>query len=247
MTDFTAENELEEALVRAADDPSYAPDFYHQLIEGVVYFIQQAVASDDGQSVGIASMEIDGRQYLPIFSSVTRLQKAISDEVTYAGVNGREFFRMTAGSPVMLNPASDYGKEILPDEAAAIVDGSILNMAEEQTLLQDSTYIIGDPKIYPTEVVNALTALFKKRKSVARAWVAQIMIIDSNPKPTTLVGVESDTSIAELASEAHLVLQQVSIPNPPVDFVEVQEGSEFSDHFLGQTPFYKRSVLRKLF
>lgn len=247
MTEFIAENELEAALVKAADDPTNAPDFYRQLVDGVVYFIEQAVASDDGNAVGIASMEVDGTRYLPIFSSVVRIRQAIDEEVTYAGVNALEFFRMTAGSPVMLNPGSDYGKEILADEAAAIVDGSIFHMAEEQTLPKDSTYLIGDPKIYPDEVVAALSALFKKKKQVKQAWVAQIMFVDSGAGPGTLIGIESDTEIRALASEAHLVLQHVKIPNPPVDFVAITPGSEFSDHFLGQKPFYNRSLLRKLF
>lgn len=247
MTEFIAENELEEALVKAVNDPSNAPAFYRQLSDGVVYFIEQAVASDDGNAVGIAPMEVDGTRYLPIFSSVVRIQQAIDDEVTYAGVNGMEFFRMTAGSPILLNPGSEYGKEILADEAAAIVDGSIFHRADQLTLPKDSTYIIGDPKVYPAELVEALSALFRKSKQVKQAWLAQMMVIDSASGPSTLIGIESDARIREIANEAHLVLQHVEIPSPPVDFVAVAPGSEFSDHFLTQKPFYSRSLLRKLF
>lgn len=247
MTDFIPENDLEDALMKAANDPSNAPAFYRQFSDGVVYFIQQQVASDDGNAVGIASMEVNGTRYLPIFTSVLRIQQAIDDEVTYAGVNGIEFLRMTAGSPVLLNPGSDYGKEILPDEAAAIVDGSIFNMADEMTLPKDSTYIIGDPKIYPAELVAALSALFRKSKQVKRAWLAQFMNIDSGTAPSTLIGIETDADIAAIANEAHLILQHVEIPSPPVDFVAVTPGAEFSDHFLEKKPFYSRSLLRKLF
>lgn len=247
MTDFVAENDLEDALMKAAKDPVNAPAFYREFIDGVVYFIQQQVASDDGNTVGIASIDVDGTNYLPIFTSVSRIQKMIDHEVTYAGVNGKEFLRMTAGAPILLNPGSDYGKEILPDEAAAIVDGSIFNMAEKQTLPKGSTYIIGEPKIYPTELVDALSALFRKSKQVKRAWLAQIMIVDSDSGPSTLIGIETDADIGSIANEAHTVLQHVEIPSPPVDFVDVRPGTEFSEHFLEQEPFYSRSLLRKLF
>lgn len=237
---FEPENDLEHALVRASNDAAHAADFYKCLVDSVVLFIQRPVASGNDESVGIATMDIDGAMHLPIFSSLTRLQETISQEVSYAGVNALEFLRMTAGSPLVLNPASDYGKQITAEEAAAIVDGSIFESHGRHTAPQGSAYIIGEPKNYPTELVEVLKRMFAGRPEISRAWVAQIMLVDTDDAPHTVVGIESAGDMQQLASDAHSVLLHAEIADPPVDFVSVSDSDGVDGYFLDKEPFYAR-------
>lgn len=237
---FDPENDLEMAFLRASQDPIHAAEFYRQFIDGVVYFIEQEVASDTGDAVGIAALTIDGTQMLPIFSSVTRLQECIDEEVSYAGVNGLEFLRMTAGATLVLNPSSDISKEISPEEAAAIIDGTIFVAVDPQTMSAGTEYVIGEPKEYPTQLVSMLTRFFAMKREVSRAWIAQIMVLDTDPAPHALVGIETDGDMQALASEAHNLVQHVEIPNPPLDFMQVDGRPGITDYFLDKEPFYSR-------
>lgn len=237
---FEPENELERALVRASGDATYADGFYRRLIDEDLLFIQQPGSSDTNDSVGIATLDIDGTAHLPIFSSLSRLQEAIDREVTYAAVNGLELLRMTSGLPLVLNPASEYGKQITAAEAAAIIDGSIFETDGRKVLPAGSTYLIGEPKNYPSELVEVLQRMFAERPAIIRAWVAQIMIVDADTAPNTLVGIESDKDLAALVTEARNVLQHVNIAEATVDFVPVGDPDDIGGYFLDKAPFYSR-------
>ncbi|HWM93939.1 MAG TPA: SseB family protein [Thermoanaerobaculia bacterium] len=70
-------------------------------------------------------IEIEGRTYVPAFSSLPRLQAALAQERTYFRMAARDFLELTRGADVLLNPGSDYGKELLASEIESLLDGSI--------------------------------------------------------------------------------------------------------------------------
>jgi hypothetical protein len=53
------------------------------------------------------------------------MQALMPDAAAYIRINMLDFLKMTKGSALMLNPGSDFGKEITAEEAAAIIEGSI--------------------------------------------------------------------------------------------------------------------------
>lgn len=120
----------------------------------------------------------------------------------------------------MLNPGSNYGKEITVDEAATIVDGSILQ-TDAGPLPSGSQMMIGQAAPYPTELVEALTRLFKKKPQVKRAWLAHVLVPGRDQNAHSLIGLEASGNIDEVLAEAGLVASQVNIPDPPVDFLLV--------------------------
>jgi hypothetical protein len=53
------------------------------------------------------------------------MQALMPGTAAYIRINMLDFLKMTKGSALMLNPGSDFGKEITAKEAGSIIDGSI--------------------------------------------------------------------------------------------------------------------------
>jgi hypothetical protein len=247
---FNPENRLEESLVAAASDPASRPDFYRQLIASDIFVIDDAPAPaahgthtlEAGHTLNIRPMEMNGESYLPVFSSVTRLQAAIREEVSYLGMNALEFMKITSGARLLLNPGSDYGKELLPEEVASIIDGSIWTPAESYTVPRETKILIGQPARYPDELVAVLTRVFEKNKSVERAFVAHFHNPATDEKPHTLVAIDAKDDWDDVVGQAGIAANGVTIPDPPVDFVQLR-GSSLESYFKTVTPFYRRRLL----
>src|SRR5262249_52101067 len=118
---FIPENELEKALVRAAKEPGAAPDFYRLLLSSDLLVLgsveghendTEVFNAEAGSNVRLIPGVKDGAQYLPVFSSLARMQDYVKQESKYLSVNGRALLDLTRGAPVILNPASEYGKEL---------------------------------------------------------------------------------------------------------------------------------------
>ena len=62
---------------------------------------------------------------VPIFTSEQTLEAASGEPHAFVTIQGRALFEMLPQQRFIINPANDYGKELLPDEVAALLDGSI--------------------------------------------------------------------------------------------------------------------------
>ena len=129
---FIPENELEKALVRAAKDPGAAPDFYRLLLSSELLVLGSVEGHETdtsafnvapGSKISLVTGSRNGSQYLPIFSSLARMQDYVKQESKYLSINGRDLLDFTRGAPVILNPASEYGKELTADNMKAALDG----------------------------------------------------------------------------------------------------------------------------
>ncbi len=161
-------NRLEESLVKAALDPAHRPQFYRDLLASDIYVIQEGPPPDRpghrvlpaGELLKIRTLSFNGKQYVPIFSSRAALQAALSEEAAYLALNAAEFFRITAGADVVLNPGWDHGKEFSKEEIAGLLDGSIWQPRERFAVKRDTTVQIGQPARHPKELVETLSRLF---------------------------------------------------------------------------------------
>src|SRR4051812_7380046 len=95
---FIPENELERALVQAAHNPAAAHAFYHLLLESELFVLGSVAGHQDesaqfslapGGQVSLVTGEKNGVRYLPVFSSLTRMQEYLTQETKYLRVNGR--------------------------------------------------------------------------------------------------------------------------------------------------------------
>jgi len=243
---FQPENELEKSLLKAADDPAYGPQFYKELSESKLFIIQhEQVPEKDAEGVleedmniQIHNIDIEGKPHIPFFSSLTRLQAVIDGEVGYIALNALDFLNIVKGSDLILNPGSDFGKQFTKEEVIDIIDGTFGDPASTYITEKETTVLVGKPKNYPHELVNALSKYYKTNKEVSSAYLVHFFNPETNDPPHTLVGLQVTGNWDDVISSSVIICKSVEIPDPPVDFMKIDK-DELS-HFKGVTPFYKK-------
>ncbi|MBV8979022.1 MAG: SseB family protein [Alphaproteobacteria bacterium] len=134
---FEPENALEEALLRANKSPMTRREFERQLLGSDVIVIGEIEGRDlspagapllPGERLKVAFTKRDGRTYVPVFTSRTRLHAYLSQSRGYVSLPGRALMEMTRGATLLLNLGSDVGKEILPEEIARMLDPGTLGL-----------------------------------------------------------------------------------------------------------------------
>lgn len=189
---FISENRLEEALVAAAKNPLAAPEFYRLLLEsellvlGTVEGREGATESfnmEPGSKVSLIPGEKNGQKFLPVFSSLARMQEYVTAESKFLTVKGRALLDLTRGAPVTLNPASEFGREFTADEIAQLLDGA--------PQARQPKHLIGE-RDFPPGMVETLNAVFAKHPAVATAWMIEVTFADRGGLSHPLVGIELD-------------------------------------------------------
>lgn len=249
---FVPENNLERSLMKAAEDPAHHPQFYRDLVKSDLFIVQygppperkSSVVLKEGRQLDIQPMEFNGKPYLPVFSSLPRLQATLREEAGYIALNALDFMELTQGAELLLNPGSDFGKEFTKEEIQSIVDGSIWKPSDSYRVEKETEILIGQPANYPHELADALCRLFEMTKEVKQAFLVHFFNPEKDENAHTLVGIEVSGNWQEVVSQAGLVIRGVEIPDPPVDFIEITGHGGVEDYFSKECePFYKKKVL----
>jgi len=239
---FISENMLEEALVAAVKNPAAAPNFYRLLLESDLLVMGTVEGQDTGGAAFtlepggrlalVTGEKSDGQKFLPVFSSLTRMQAYVKQEAKYLAVNGRALLETTRGAPLVLNPGSDYGKELSPAEVGQLLDAPV---QQEPRLVKT---IMGEAD-YPVALVNALTALFQARPDVQTAWMIQVTFADRGMQPHPLVGIETSGDMASLVQQIQRIAESV-VPGMEFDVQRVDRNNPLgmTDALLQAEPFY---------
>lgn len=243
---FIPENDLERALVAAVADPAAAPRFYELLLSAQLLVMGSAEGQEDardpfrvapGQNLKLEIGERDGRKFLPVFSSVARMQEWVKAETRYLAMTGRDLLETTRGAPVILNPGSSHGKELTPQQVAQLLDPTVPVPARPMTAIGEADY--------PMALVNALTVLFAARPEVVTAWMIQVTFADRAMEPHPLVGIEfaaqEGGGMAALMPE----IQRVAEAQAPgivfdVQRVDRHQPQGIASALLQVEPFYMR-------
>lgn len=239
---FISENKLEEALVAAVKNPATAPNFYRLLLESDLLVLGTVEGQDTGGAkfslepggrlALVTGEKSDGQKFLPVFSSLARMQAYVKDEAKYLAINGRALFETTRGAPLVLNPASEYGKELSPAEVGQLLDGAAPQDQEPRL----AKTIMGEAD-YPMALVNALTALFQARPDVQTAWMIQVTFADRQPHP--LIGIETTGDMASLVQQIQRIAESAA-PDMEFDVQRVDRKNPLgmADALLQAEPFY---------
>jgi hypothetical protein len=242
---FISENELEKALVKAVKNPAAAPDFYRLLLDSDLLVLGTAQGQEDasekfslapGGKLNLVTGLKDGGQYLPVFSSLPRMQEYVNQESKFLSINGRDLFDMARGAPIILNPASEYGKELSAQQVTQLLDGAI-PAGEARTIIGEADY--------PVALVNTLTGVFETRSTIAAAWMIQVTFADRAKEPHPLVGVELEPGAASdwpLLMQAVQAAAETSVPGMVFDIqrIDRRNPSSLTDALLRVPPFYQR-------
>jgi len=245
---FSNENIIEKSLRKAAIEPAYRAEFYKNLLSEKLIVLTDEMTLPEGiqtlqenTSVNIATLP-DGK--IPVFTSASKIfdKGVINKEVPFIEMKGEDLFNLATGATFILNPYSDYGKELLPGEIQSLLKGTILTDNHKQITIQEETKVqIGQPANYPTEIVNSLKTLFKDRPSVKAAYLGWILNPSSGEPPHLIFALDIDGDKQKITNEAGFTAQQLSKPNDIIDFIQINDKNGISDYFLNQTkPFYVR-------
>ena len=239
------QNRLEEVLVEAARDQAARPLFYETLIHSELFVIMPAPELGDEVEpfaegdFTIATVVVEEEEYIPAFSTVERIKEGVGGGFTYVGVPLPDLLEMIQGEKLMLNPGAQVGKEFTLEELEFIMEMVPRVTEGFERLEPEGEVLIGEPEVYPDKLVEKLTALFKTLPQVQRAWVANVMIPSEDEKPHSLVALEVSEDIEGIVKQAAAVSMALTVPDPPVDYLEVTGEGGLEEYFLEEgAPFY---------
>lgn len=120
---------LDALVQKAATEPAYRAEFYKRLLSDELVVLTKKSGLPDGNQilkqdtqVNIVSY-IDGK--IPVFTSTEKIfdKGLVKEKVEYIQMKGENLFGLAKGATFILNPYSDYGKELLPDEVERMLSG----------------------------------------------------------------------------------------------------------------------------
>jgi hypothetical protein len=237
---------LEQLLQKAATEPAFRAEFYKRLLTDELVVITQNSNIQEGKhtlqqdtSVNIVSYP-DGK--IPVFTSTDRIfdKGVVKEQVEYMQMTGENLFGLAKGATFLLNPYSDYGKELLSDEIERLLNGTIFtDTAKTLTIEKETQVQIGQPAKYPTDIVNSLKKLFSERPNVKAAYLGWVFNSESG-EPHYIFALDVDGDLQNLTQEAGFTAKQFLEQHEFVDFIKI-DNSGISNYFLKQTkPFYER-------
>lgn len=238
---FIPENELEKALVQASHDAAAAPAFYRLLLESDLLVLGTVAGHQEegaqfslapGGQISLVTGEKNGTRYLPVFSSLKRMQDYLTEEGKYLRVNGRDLFDLARGAPVTLNPASEYGKELTPDQVRQLLDGPRIAPRILQGQVQP-----------PAELAQKLSEFFATRGDIETAWMTMVAPGGREDEAHPLLGIESSGDWPSLMSALQAAAS--AVPNAMFDVQRVDRQSPvgLASGLLQLAPFYQRRTL----
>ena len=250
-TAFEPFNPLEVALVNAASEPAARPQFYRELLDSQVLIVptRECMAAlnivdgviQKGAGLALASIESEGKQYVPFFSSERRLPIG----TRFLQMPCRSFFELTQGASLLLNPGAAYGKELLPNEVSGLLDGSLFRPLDERIVQRDTPVLIGRPKEYPVELERSLQRLYSEMPQVSRAYLAFYHDSAKEAEGGLLLAIEADEScdFRRISAESGIVIQSVPKAQKYADVIRYRRGEQgIGEYFAKQSPFYRRNA-----
>jgi hypothetical protein len=249
------ENALERILRLAADEPAHRPEFCRILLDSKVFVLgesDQPDSTQDGHRTLQAGSHLslqhwskaDGSTWIPMFTSLEVLSRAIDEQRTYLELPVRSLFETAVGASFVLNPGQPYGKEFVPQEIQALLNAGLTHAPVTRTIEEATQVMIGTPREVPTEMLESLSMLFPKHREVVAAYVALMHDPSRDEKPHLLVAIHVDAEGDLVAREAGLVAAETSPSKDPVDLIVIKDGDDgIAGYFFEEAePFYKRSA-----
>ncbi|MBK7186062.1 MAG: enhanced serine sensitivity protein SseB C-terminal domain-containing protein [Ignavibacteria bacterium] len=239
---------LEVLLRKAALLNSHRDEFYQRLLSDdlVVIADRSGLANgkqlvDPGTEIALVALT-DGR--IPVFTSSERVfdNGVVKTQVECLKLKGSDLLAMVKGSKVVLNPFSEFRKELLPDEIERLLNGTDpVDVIQDITFQKPTLVEISQPSVYPTEIVNALTALFARYPNVKAGYLGLIYIPNAGQQAHYVIGLDADGDIGPVAQEAGPTIKQFLGKYDVVDFMHVEDDSGLGSYFLDSVdPFYER-------
>lgn len=134
-------NELEKCLMQAASDIFPRKDFYQKLLWNQLFvltsdhsgFEEENKILETDTTVHFVVFESG---HIPVFTSKNRIfdKGVIKNEVSYIALKGQDLFEAAKGATFILNPYSDYRKELIPEEIENLMNGTIYDQIDRNEI-----------------------------------------------------------------------------------------------------------------
>lgn len=240
------DNELEHLLKAAAIEPGRRPEFYRCLLEADVWILLGGTAFGSTIPAG-AQIDLvqwrrgDGAWIIPFFSSIAMTRQGAPLGTNAACMTGRELFLYTCGTPLVLNPNCEFGREFSPHEVEALLEhGS--PVPPDCEILQESRGVALEPLDELPTMVESLRVLYATRPSVQAAYIVRARYENEPTRPMLLVGIEALSSEVAILEDTAAVLRDVCAPGEFVDAMPLNPADgAIGQHIAEMTaPFYQR-------
>ena len=146
------ENELEQALLLGGPT-----DVLAALAAAEVYVPVESA----GACLSAGTIDHDGAAHAAVFSSPARLAAVFPDGIDYIRLQGRALSAAAPGLGAVVNPGSEVGAVLDPDEVAALAE------APEPP---EPWLLVGAPAQEPEALVEAIRALAEREPAIRAAY-----------------------------------------------------------------------------
>jgi SseB protein C-terminal domain/SseB protein N-terminal domain len=237
---FEPENRLEEALQKAKTDVLARPVFYQLLMTEPLVIAGEVVRTPGNEGMNLAVIKHNGREFHPIFTSLTRLRAIAPNEKRHFLAVGRDIFLRTRGADFALNPSSELGKVLMANEIAFWLDPSA---RARRTLVRNQPHtVITIPQEHPRKLIEALSILFVNRHDVVSAQLLGVQFSDRNEPLHPLIVIETEGDWAKLSGEISALTAAV-VPDIIVDIIPLDRARsdpQFQTPLASAPPFFQR-------
>jgi hypothetical protein len=228
---FEPENRLEELMLLATSQAQARPHFFRALMDA-----ELLVAGMAGQSLALDTVLNGGKEYHPVFTSMTRLRAFSEEPVQHFKVRGWVLFGTARGASFVINPRSDIGKLLAPDE----IEYWLEHLRDEKG---GAGLIVGQPNVRPKKLIKALCVLFTSRLQIRSAHLAYVAREGSKLPAHPLIGIVADGDTARLAREI-FEAAKTAMPQTALDVIVLDDKNPklpLEKHLLSVAPFFQRT------
>jgi hypothetical protein len=235
---FEPENPLEDALLRAQTEIPARAEFFDLLLREKLIVPGECGKAEavPGDVLNVATMRINGRVYVPVFSSITRLGE--HRETPFFSMRGRDLLEGTRGAEFVLNPGAEIGKVLTSREITRLLNPSAPDEAEKPLQV-----FWRQPKVYPQKLVDALKVLFVNRTDIMSAAVVEAAFSDREEPPHPMIGIEAIGDWRKTFREVSEITRAL-MPDIIVDIIPIDRSKpmdQLAEILVKIAPFYVRA------
>ena len=204
IPDFAPENDLERAMVAAAQDTSQFAAFLVALRAGDLYVPGKDELEEpreqplgEEEDVVLPVVEWQGQPSVPVFSSLTRLRTAVPDAPSYMAFHFKDLAERWGDHWMILNPGNAVGLPLSP----AMIRGE----TDTLSIPAGTDIVIGEPAAVDARVAATLRARVDTDERIVAAHLAEVILSEAAERPQLVIGLE----VADIATGDDVVAAMV--------------------------------------
>lgn len=241
---------LADIIEQAGTIKEYRAIFYEKFLKSDIYVLVKKGYNDNQEANSFnanAPIITFENQQIPIFTDPKHIydQGVIQEEMSYMKVNGRAFLELAMGHNIIVNPFSKVYKELVPNEIAEMLNGSIFNVVKDNVAHIQMNVQIGKPEVEPQALLADLKKTFASIPIISSAYLGWMFNARIDQKPHYLFAVECDIKNGAEFKEIADVISNLCKPHLKkheyIDIIRLEKNGNFSDYFYNQDqPFYTK-------